>query len=119
MIDVSIVIFGNNESNWFKFYNSCFWACKKYNWELIIVSPIEPTHLELQASTKVQWLAEDNEVIKQYAIIKAMARSDMLIMCKDTVILSENFIDKILDDPDSYEPINHIFLMRKGEQGEN
>lgn len=106
MFDLSIILPSIRTKNLIKFYKAAKKSCKKYSFEIIIISPYNPPE-ELLKKENITYLhsLENTTVCIQKAVL--LTRGYYIYNITDDALLEENAIDEALDllEEKSYETI--------------
>lgn len=96
MYDISLTMPAIRTPNWLDFYKSATKACKKYKFQLVIVSPFE-LPLELKGYSNIKLIKDFGNPTRATQIANINADGDFLYNCVDDGIFFEDCIDVALD----------------------
>lgn len=94
--DLSIVIPALRDDVWPVLYESVGNACKKYKWELVLVSPF-PLPVELQDKENITLIRDFGNVTRCVQLGVQQAKGDLFFLTVDDCVFAKDSIDMAMD----------------------
>lgn len=96
MINVSIIVPAIRTNKWLRFYESIEKSCKKYTWELILISPFELPDT-LKDKNNIKLIKDFGHPTRCLQLGIFEASGDLIYHTTDDAIMFENAMDEAID----------------------
>ena len=115
--DISILIPAIRTIRWLPLYNSIKLAAKRYNWELVLVSPFDLPE-ELKEYNNIRLIKEYGQVSR--AVQRGMLElgSDLVFLTVDDCTLVEDSLDLAIDEYKKNCTYDDVLNVRYSENGD-
>lgn len=116
MYDISILVPAIRTPRWESLYNSIGLACKKYTWQLVLVSPFDLPQ-SLQNKTNIKLIKDNGCVARCVQMGVAEVDSNLFFLTVDDGTLNEDSLDIALDEFHKNCGYKDVMCMLYGEAG--
>lgn len=116
MYDISILVPAIRTIRWKSLYDSIVLACKKYKWELVLVTPFDLPE-ELREYDNINIVKENGQVSRAVQRGMLELKSDLVFLTVDDCVLMEDSLDISIDDYKQKCGYNDVLCMRYSEGG--
>ena len=114
--DVTILIPGIRTNRWENLYNSLYLACKKYKWQLLLISPFDlPTELIDKSNIKI--IKDYGNVNRCVQLGILQCNAPLFFLTVDDCVFAEDSLDLAIDLYQKQCSDIDVICMRYGEGG--